>query len=807
MLHLLRTTLVFCANRELTWDPKTDIVFLCKTYPGGIKSIRAQLNEKELNQWFFVTPFYLGLSIEDQRRCSLALLGREFIQVPTSDVPTSPRFHQISPAPKASTKQPPRLSLQTTNFMPNQGERQPERLSIHTNAQQFRRQPTLPSSSFNVSPIETLSTVSCLNNSAKNTMTPEMRDGKGPLSYALPRRISNLHQLDHPRASNTANYTEKPNSKESVSHPTPSGRSRSVDDSSPSMQDRNRFPPALLPARYVRPASFDVRSSLRQETEQVGIRHLRNVSTPQVIHAQALVPIAAELNPSPGHSPTGAPTVSDAQYQPQPESVFVTRGLTQMKRWQAPKGHMERRKVSRSQSRSSSQDSWSSCVPTSPTEIRDTPLEQEEHYPVDASSLPTVLQAKQQTAPLKVVGPEGLYSLGFSNNASNTTCSSKAQSQPQQPPSVLDLPQALIAGPKLAPKQTQNVPDVLKAGPRPVMKQRTGSGQKKFMQGPALKPKVVKTKRSQTIRRQKSKHNLMMANSRNARMEAESLGSLSCKPVPSIPMSTQSTSQQQIIAPVVTQQATQQSFVIENYDWLPKTPRSGPAPELQPPKPTSTTSSATDIPTPSIQQEFSLCQRFSYCEDPTLIPSPLKMATKPKGTSSTPTTLKLDTKQTTTDTTTIPAHPIPHKKKNRLSISITTNPLLRQYAPFAHGPYSALDSPVSSSSIYRTIGFEAAWTSEARESTASSIASSSTSTSASSSPSQVWSVEGSSSSRGTSASFNIGSPVPESGMTDGSYYGIFGGEDGYDSGVEAHARFGKEGRFGPRRVDSQQQDA
>lgn len=56
-------------------------MFLCQSYGKELSAIRPQLNQEELQSFFF-TPYFANLPVEEQRRCSLALQGNEFVQIP-----------------------------------------------------------------------------------------------------------------------------------------------------------------------------------------------------------------------------------------------------------------------------------------------------------------------------------------------------------------------------------------------------------------------------------------------------------------------------------------------------------------------------------------------------------------------------------------------------------------------------------------------------------------------------------------------------------------------------------------------------
>jgi hypothetical protein len=847
ILHLVKTTLACCSSRELFWDPKADIVFLCKAYPEEIEPIRSQLDQKELYEWFFLTPFFFGLPIEDQRRCSMALLGREFIQGRMSEIPRSP-YTSATSTNKANRK--PRLSLQTSGIT----SRPPPRLSsLDWTKSNYHEESAIHSSGFTLSPIPSPATA------IRNPMIPRVRKSPGPLAYSMsgqrvPSAPSPYQQATTTR--NTPARAEEPaNPGGALNLPKPSTRPQSVQARSPCLSKGEQN--LVLPARYIRPASMDVWNSHRQESEKLDIHSLRNVSTPHVVHTHIHEPVVAELNPvSPAPSSNRASENIESRSTQGLDDSQRSRASCQMKRSQATKGHLARQRQSRIARRVSQQ------VPppshTSPTLTSYAPLDQPDHYPGEE----TVLAA---TVPGPIHPPEDLIAslrgrasdsslqkpkarLGAHdesrlNKVPSTEQLEKALSRPRQPSLTLAIPQSnpnhpppslipspkpadihpaiLVPGPKPEPhqapkttltqkhqsisalKDSQKPPE----GPyyaRPLhpaatrhtidFRQATGSGKKKLLQGAALKPKVVKSKRGATIRRQKSKHSsLMVGANANARKAYLADHAMDLKPLPALPYFSKPSPPQEIVAPIP--RRGQRHFIIERFDWLPPSPPVQPVTGQDMQLPDSPVSSVASGPAP-----FSRISVGPIIQGLSPI-SPVDVQKVPIAHPNTYQETTTATTDTTTSEETAPSGPSADtaapKGRFQAILETSTIPAFQQYAVFAHGPYSALDSPASPTVIYRTIGRQAP-----SRTLTGNFSEVSWSTSVSSSPSLTWSIAESLS--------TLASPVPDSAMTDGSYYGIFGGEDGYEDKSEGKSVGqivgGLRKTSPPRRVDSHQDD-
>jgi hypothetical protein len=102
LLYLVQSTLALCREQELARDPRHDLVFLCWSYSKDIEAIRHHLDPQELHGQFFSTTFFQNMSVEEQRGCSLVLLGQEFA-MSSSSSPQTPDQHP----PQATTTPSP----------------------------------------------------------------------------------------------------------------------------------------------------------------------------------------------------------------------------------------------------------------------------------------------------------------------------------------------------------------------------------------------------------------------------------------------------------------------------------------------------------------------------------------------------------------------------------------------------------------------------------------------------------------------------------------------------------------------------
>lgn len=122
MLYLVKTLVHYSRVRDMAWDPRKDILFLCQNYGEDVQAVRSQLDPKGIQQNFLGTNFFSRLSPEDQRRCYLVLLGKEPPPVMAITPPAAPQEgHRYSRStseqtrPRMSThKSSPSLNAQTS---------------------------------------------------------------------------------------------------------------------------------------------------------------------------------------------------------------------------------------------------------------------------------------------------------------------------------------------------------------------------------------------------------------------------------------------------------------------------------------------------------------------------------------------------------------------------------------------------------------------------------------------------------------------------------------------------------------------
>ena len=75
--YLLATLLSYCKARDLLWDPRKDLLYLCKNEAVEVQRIRVRLNTKEVKELLLGTSFFSRLHVEDQRLCYRTLLDTE----------------------------------------------------------------------------------------------------------------------------------------------------------------------------------------------------------------------------------------------------------------------------------------------------------------------------------------------------------------------------------------------------------------------------------------------------------------------------------------------------------------------------------------------------------------------------------------------------------------------------------------------------------------------------------------------------------------------------------------------------------
>lgn len=101
--------LFYCRARDLLWDPRKDILYLCKTQSVEVKRIRAQVNTKEVQELFLGTPFFSRLYVEDQRLCYRLLLNAD----PPPTMAITPPPPQVSVSSQATATNSMEHKLET----------------------------------------------------------------------------------------------------------------------------------------------------------------------------------------------------------------------------------------------------------------------------------------------------------------------------------------------------------------------------------------------------------------------------------------------------------------------------------------------------------------------------------------------------------------------------------------------------------------------------------------------------------------------------------------------------------------------
>jgi hypothetical protein len=123
MLYLVKTLVHYCRVRDLAWDPRKDLLFLCQHYGDDVQAVRSQLDQKAVQQSFLGTPFLSHLSPEDQRKCYQVLLGTEPPPTMAITPPGPPFAHKhsasaqdVSSKPRSPGHKPsPSLNAQTSS--------------------------------------------------------------------------------------------------------------------------------------------------------------------------------------------------------------------------------------------------------------------------------------------------------------------------------------------------------------------------------------------------------------------------------------------------------------------------------------------------------------------------------------------------------------------------------------------------------------------------------------------------------------------------------------------------------------------
>lgn len=181
MLYLVKSLIEFCKLRDLSWNPMENLLLLCERYGGQVQSVRNQLEQKAAYQNFLNTPFFAGLSCDQQRRCYQILTG----QAPPTATATNFSLPQNGSSRSRSAADIPTTQSISDNSSPNisQGLRQMEK-----EKPSLRHTLDIGSSSGNPS----------LNSSRLQEVTPSVGDSRSryrTISTINTRRVSSGPQL------------------------------------------------------------------------------------------------------------------------------------------------------------------------------------------------------------------------------------------------------------------------------------------------------------------------------------------------------------------------------------------------------------------------------------------------------------------------------------------------------------------------------------------------------------------------------------------------------------------------------------
>lgn len=77
IIYLVKTTVHLCNDPDLLWDPRKDLLWLCRKYGKEIQTIRGQLDARQVQENFLGTPYFFTLSADEQRLCYHVLIGKD----------------------------------------------------------------------------------------------------------------------------------------------------------------------------------------------------------------------------------------------------------------------------------------------------------------------------------------------------------------------------------------------------------------------------------------------------------------------------------------------------------------------------------------------------------------------------------------------------------------------------------------------------------------------------------------------------------------------------------------------------------
>ncbi|KAF2121092.1 hypothetical protein BDV96DRAFT_203522 [Lophiotrema nucula] len=238
IFYLIKTSLQLCRSNDLSWDARRDIAFLAMFYGKEIEGFRQQLNQKELQDLFFSTSYFSKLAPEDQRKCTLALLGRDIPPMPRSAPPTAGAL----PKPPTQALSAPHSS-QRLSATSSQAARP---VLISHQSTPHLKQVSTPSIPTTSPPLHN-NTRGPLHNRAASINSPPM-----PLPYA---GVSNRSQMAPTNATGREQYVRY--------HTVSAGNTPNL-----STHTSRDVSPQLLPSNPVRPSSSESRLPSQQSNGQ-----------------------------------------------------------------------------------------------------------------------------------------------------------------------------------------------------------------------------------------------------------------------------------------------------------------------------------------------------------------------------------------------------------------------------------------------------------------------------------------------------------------------------------------------------------
>lgn len=119
MFYLVRSMVQLCGDRDLAWDPRKDILFLCQHYGTDIEANRARLDKNAIQQNFLGTALFSRQSREDQQNCYQVLLGEALPPTMLLTPPASQHGHGRSQS-ASELSRPDITSTQSAPLLSNQ---------------------------------------------------------------------------------------------------------------------------------------------------------------------------------------------------------------------------------------------------------------------------------------------------------------------------------------------------------------------------------------------------------------------------------------------------------------------------------------------------------------------------------------------------------------------------------------------------------------------------------------------------------------------------------------------------------------